>query len=174
MKLVVTDINGCTDSISKVVNTIGINFDFVFEQDACNPLSVFFKAIGDTTAEIFWSLGDGTIINNFRNPSHVYADTGYYLVQYSTGNITTGFIDTLQKIIFIGYRYANIVLTPDTTICFGTNKLLRSNIDSLLQFCWSPNIFLNNVAFANPTTSTPSTITYTLLAANEENNLVTN
>jgi gliding motility-associated-like protein len=99
---------------------------------------------------------------------------GSYLVQYCTGNITTGCIDTVKKTIFIGWRNADIVLTPDTTICFGTNKMLRSNIDSSLQFCWNPNSFLNNVDFASPATSTPSTITYTLLAASEENNLIRN
>lgn len=174
LKLVVTDVNGCKDSITKVVNTNGLNFDFTFEQDACDPLSINFTATGGTTPEIFWSLGDGTIINNTRNPAHVYADTGSYLVQYSTGNSSTGCIDTLQKIIFIGYRNANIILTPDTGICFGASKLLRSNIDTALQFCWSPNSFLNNVNFATPTTNTPSTITYTLLAKSEESNLIAN
>ncbi len=174
VKLIAADINGCKDSISKTVTTSGINFDFVFEQDACNPRSVIYKAVGDTTAEIFWSLGDGTVINNLRNPVHIYADTGYYFVQYSTGNTTTGCIDTVRKSIYIGWRNANIILTPDTTICYGTSKLLRSNMDSTWPFCWSPHSFLNNENLANPTTSTASTITYTLLAKSEENNLVTN
>ncbi|MES2850026.1 MAG: LamG-like jellyroll fold domain-containing protein, partial [Bacteroidota bacterium] len=174
VKLIATDINGCKDSISKIITTNGINFDFVFEQDVCNPLGVRFKAVGDTTAEIFWSLGDGTIINNIRNPLHVYPDTGFYLVQYSTGNISTGCIDTVRKTIFIGWRNANIILTPDTTICYGANKLLRSHIDSTFKFCWSPAGFLNNVNLADPTTNTASTITYQLLGVGEENNLVTN
>ena len=174
VKLIATDINGCKDSISKVIATNGINFDFVFEQDVCNPLSVRFKAVGDTTAEIFWSFGDGTIINNIRNPLHVYPDTGFYLVQYSTGNISTGCIDTVRKTIYIGWRNDNIILTPDTTICFGASKLLRSAIDSTLEFCWSPAGFLNNVNLADPTTSTPSTITYQLLGVSEESNLVAN
>ncbi len=172
VKLVVTDNNGCTDSISKSVITNGINFDFIFEQDACNPLSVTFKAIGDSTPEIFWSIG--STVTNTRNPVHVFSDTGSYLIQYSTGNINTGCIDTVKKVIFIGYRNADIVLTPDTTICFGTGKLLRTNIDSSLRFCWSPNSFLNNANFANTTTNTLSTVTYNLLAAGEENNLIIN
>ncbi|MBL0358521.1 MAG: hypothetical protein IPP72_17400 [Chitinophagaceae bacterium] len=172
IKLIVTDINGCKDSTEKIINPAGINFDFVFEQDACNPRAVIFRAVGDTTAGIFWSLGDGTVINNIRNPLHVYADTGYYLVQYSTGNGVC--VDTVRKTIYIGYKNSNIIITPDTTICFGTSKLLRSNIDSSLNFCWSPASFLNNVNFANPTTSTPGNIMYSLLAVSEENNLVTN
>ena len=172
VKLVITDDNGCKDSAANTISSNGINFDFTFEQDVCNPRSVKFTAIGDTIANIFWSLGDGTIINNIRNPLHVFADTGYYLVQYSTGNGIC--VDTIRKTIFIGYRNANIILTPDTAICFGTSKMLRSNIDSSLNFCWSPASFLNNVNFANPTTSTPSSITYTLGAAVAENNLVVN
>jgi|GEM_PF-650326 len=172
VKLIVTDINGCRDSTEKVISPSGINFDFVFEQDVCNPRSIIFKAAGDSTAQIFWSLGDGTVINNIRNPLHVYADTGYYLVQYSTGNGLC--VDTVKKTIHIGYSNSNIILTPDTTICFGTSKLLRSNIDSSLNFCWSPASFLNNVRFSNPTTATPGAIMYTLFAASEENNLVVN
>ncbi len=172
IKLVITDDNGCQDSAAITISSNGINFDFIFQQDVCNPRSVKFTAIGDTTANIFWSLGDGTIINNIRNPLHVFADTGYYLVQYSTGNGIC--VDTIRKTIFIGWRNANIILTPDTTICFGTSKLLTSNIDSSLNFCWNPASFLNNVNFANPTTSTPSSITYTLAAAVAENNLLVN
>lgn len=170
--LIVTDINGCKDSIATTINSSGINFDFTFQQNICNPTSVNFTAIGDTTANMFWSLGDGTVINNIRNPAHVFADTGYYVVQYSTGNTTC--VDTIKKLIFIGYQKDNIVLTPDTTICFGSSKLLRSNIDSSLNFCWNPASFLDNANLTNPTTSMPSTSTYTLLGETEENNLIAN
>jgi gliding motility-associated-like protein len=133
---------------------------------------VQFTAIGDSTNEIFWSFGDGSFSNNIRNPAHVYADTGFYLVRYSTGNGVC--VDTVSKTIFIGYRPGNIILTPDTTICFGSSKLLRSNIDSTLGFCWSPGNFLDDVNLANPTTSTTGHIMYTLLSLSEENNLVVN
>lgn len=172
VKLVVTDMNGCKDSVEKIIHPAGINFDFIFEQNVCNPRSVTFKAIGDTTANIFWSLGDGTVINNIRNPIHLYADTGYYLLQYSTSSGICA--DTVKKTMFIGYQNSNIILTPDTTICFGDSKLLRSNIDTSLNFCWSPASFLNNVSLASPTTNTPQNIMYSLLAATAGNNLVTN
>lgn len=174
VKLVITDINGCKDSATKLVTTSGINFDFVLAPDSCNPLSVLFRAVGDSTAEIYWSLGDGTVINNNRNPVHLYADTGFYLVQYSTGNAGTGCIDTVKKMIFIGHRYDNIILTPDTTICFGSGKDLRSNIDTSLQFCWSPYLYLEDADPANPRTYPPGTMTYTLLSESEGNNLIVN
>lgn len=174
VKLVVTDSNGCKDSTTKQVTTSGINFDFVFAPDSCNPLSVAYRAVGDSTADIYWSLGDGTVVNNTRNPIHLYADTGFYLVQYSTGNTGTGCIDTVKKIIFIGYRYDNIILTPDTTICAGGGKDLRSNIDTSLQFCWSPYLYLEDADPANPRTIPPGTITYALLAESESNNMITN
>lgn len=174
VKLIVTDINGCRDSISKVVNTNGINFDFVFEQDICNPLLVHFKAVGDSTPEIFWSGGNGIITTNIRSPTFIYPGMGSYLVEYCTGNATTGCIDTVKKTIFVGWVNDNIIITPDTTVCFGDSKLLRSNIDSTLGFCWSPASFLNSANLANPTTSTPSTITYSLSAKSEEGNLVVN
>lgn len=174
VKLVITDINGCQDSITKLVSTSGIGFDFVHEQDACDPLSVLFRAVGDTTPEIYWSLGDGTVINNIRNPLYQFADTGIYLVQYSTGNTSTGCVDTIQKAIFIGYRNSNLILTPDTTICFGTGIRLRAQFDTSLQYCWSPLVYLDDADPAEPVTITRENITYNLFSATEESNLIIN
>lgn len=174
VKLIATDINGCKDSITKMIATNGINFDFVHLQDPCNPTSITFKAVGDTTPEIFWSLGDGAIISNIRNPVHIYADTGSYYIQYSTGNANSGCVDTISKRLSVRYQNTSIITTPDTTICFGDSKLLRSIIDSTLQFCWSPTLYLDNTGSANPVTFTPKSITYSLLAGSQEPNIVIN
>ena len=52
--------------------------------------------------------------------------------------------------------------------------MLRSNIDSTFNFCWSPASYLNNAAIANPTTNNTVSVTYQLIGTVTENNLVVN
>ncbi|WP_394767240.1 PKD domain-containing protein [Ferruginibacter sp.] len=172
VKLLVTDINGCIDSISKSILVLRANFDFTQRQDACNPLQVIFKLTDSTFTNPSWTFGDGTGINNRNSTLHSYADTGLYLVKLTVQK--NGCIDSIQKNIIIGYVSANIILTPDTTICFGNTLQLKTQFDTTLQFCWSPANFLNGTAFAQPTTSSQFNITYTLLAAANTSNLITN
>ncbi len=172
VKLVVTDINSCADSVSKIIRSSGVNYDFTFNQDICNPLQVTFKINNAALSGPSWSMGDGTIINNNASPIYQYADTGTYLIKLAIQNSSC--IDTIRKKISINFSNHNIILTPDTTICKGFEKLLRSNIDSTVDFCWSPASFLNNNTFANPTTNTTVPITYRLTGIVTENNLVVN
>jgi len=172
VKLVITDINGCTDSVSKIIRSSGVNYDFTFKQDICNPLLVTFNINNAGLTGPSWSTGDGTIINNIAAPVHQYADTGTYLIKLAIQNSSC--IDTIRKKIAINFSNSNIILTPDTTICKGIGKLLRSNIDSTFNFCWSPAGFLNNATIANPTTNNTIPITYQLIGTVTENNLVAN
>ena len=53
VKLIVTDINGCIDSIVRNVTvTTKLSFDFNYKQDICNPLSVQFFNIGATPGHL--------------------------------------------------------------------------------------------------------------------------
>lgn len=172
--LLATDANGCRDSVVKIINSSGLNFDFVQDQDICMLRNVQFTAVGDKGSNIYWSMGDGTVFSNVGNPLHQFADTGSYTIQYSTYNSGASCVDTIRKMIHLTVANENIVLTPDTTICFGADKLLRSAIDSTLPFCWDPVGFLNNSNVSNPTTRTPSSLTYSLTAAVAGINLVVN
>ena len=172
VKLVITDINGCADSVTKIIRSSGVNYDFTFKQDICNPLLVTFKINNAGLTGPSWSMGDGTIINNNASPVYQYADTGTFLIKLAIQNSSC--IDTIRKKISINFSNSNIILTPDTTICKGFGKLLRSNIDSTFNFCWSPAGFLNNDAVANPTTNTTVPITFQLIGTVTENDLVVN
>jgi len=65
-----------------------------------------------------------------------------------------------------------LYLTPDTTICFGTTKLLRAQTAG--NFCWTPTTFLNNPNSSTPVTSTPQNITYYYTSEITGNNLIVN
>jgi gliding motility-associated-like protein len=169
VKLIITDNNGCTDSITKPVTTNSTPFDFSYKQDICNPLSVQFFAAGVSLVNPYWSFGDAGTVSGTLNPVHTYATPGNYLVKFTINNTCN---DTISKLIAVNFAPADIVITPDTTICFGTTKQLRAQASG--NFCWSPTTYLNNASLNNPTTSTPTNITYYYTAEVLGNNLITN
>ncbi|GAB2821465.1 PKD domain-containing protein [Ferruginibacter profundus] len=170
VRLTITDNNGCKDSILRSVVVAGTSaFDFSYKQDVCNPLSVQFTGAGAALINPYWSFGDLGTSTGTLTPTHTYTATGNYLVRFSVNNACN---DTVSKVIAINVTQADIVLTPDTTICFGSTKLLRAQYAN--DFCWSPATYLNNPALTNPTTSTPANITYYYTAEILGNNLVPN
>ena len=171
VKLIVTDINGCKDSISRDI-TAGnaLDFDFNYQTDVCDPLSIQFTGIGTDIQNPYWSFGDGATVTGILNPVHVYAATGTYIVRYSINNgVCT---DTINKTIDITFINDNIILTLDTTICAGTTKQLLTT--AALGFCWSPITYLDNPNSPNPITSTPENITYYYTAEVQGSNIITN
>jgi gliding motility-associated-like protein len=173
VKLVVTDNNGCKDSILKPVTIAGTtSLDFIYKQDICNPLSVQFagNSMGTSLLNPYWSFGDASTFTGTTTSSHVYAAPGNYLVRFTVDNQPCN--DTISKMITVGFTQADIVITPDTTICFGTSKLLRALPSD--NFCWSPTTFLTNSNSATPTTAAPQAITYYYTSEVTGTNLVVN
>ena len=96
VKLAVSDIHGCRDSISKIVTTINKpDFDFNYEIDQCDPLVVQFASIGSDTLNPYWSFGDGMIVTGNLHPAHLFSGPGNYVVRYAVANGTC--TDTWQK-----------------------------------------------------------------------------
>lgn len=169
VSLIVTDINGCIDSAKTTVISKGSSIDFSYAQDACNPFTIQFSAIGNAPVNPTWTFGDGNATTGVA-PSHLYAGTGNYTVQYTAQN--AGCSDTITKNISVAILRQNIILTPDTTICFGTAKQLIT-VPSL-NFCWSPTTYLSDPLSANPITNTPVPITYFFTAQIPGSNVITN
>jgi gliding motility-associated-like protein len=170
IKLVVTDINGCKDSITTQIDIQSLDIDFNFTQDVCDPLTVQFEGISSIAANPYWDFGDGNFITGVVNTSHTYAVTGYYNVRYSIGNGAC--TDTLEKTIAIDIIRDNIILTTDTTICYGTTKQLLT-VPSL-SFCWTPVTYLNDPGSPSPITSATNDITYYFTAKVTGDNLIVN
>ncbi|RMG54993.1 MAG: PKD domain-containing protein, partial [Bacteroidetes bacterium] len=87
VKLVVTDQNGCKDSVTKV-NYIRLSHptaDFTYDQGTVcpnTPVGVTFtdQSVGDTLLMSWdWQFGDGAVAS-VQNPSHPYATPGTYTV----------------------------------------------------------------------------------------------
>lgn len=171
VKLVITDANGCKDSISHDVEASNVNFDFNYDQDICNPLNVRFTGLEPLATNNYWDFGDNSETANAPvSIQHTYSSTGNYVVRYAIGSISCS--DTTSKTITIDVIKDDIVLTKDTTICNGTTKQLRT-VPSL-DFCWSPTTFLNDPHSPTPITSTTQNITYYFTAKVTGANLIAN
>ena len=172
VKIVAADINGCKDSISRMI-TAGsgtLDFDFNYKVDVCNPLSVQFTGVGTDTQNPYWSFGDAATVTGDINPVHVYTTSGNYVIKY---NITKGACtDTITKTINLAINKEDIILTNDTTICSGNTKQLRTKTS--LSFCWNPTTYLDDSNSANPITSTPQNITYFYTAEISGTNIIAN
>ena len=167
-----TDNKGCTDSATAIITTTGSEpADFSYKQDVCNPLSIQFFALGATPINPKWFYGDSNTSNGVVNPTYLYAAPGTYTVKYVTQNLSC--TDTISKNITVNFTKDNIILTHDTTICFGSTKQLLTT-PALLDFCWTPTTNLSDANSANPTTNTTVPITYYFTATVPGNNLIIN
>ena len=87
VKLVITDITGCQDSISVNVTGNAVAAEFNYSIDVCNPLTVQFTGAGTTPSIIKWETGDGTTLDpGSWNFTHTYAAEGDYTVSLIAGN----------------------------------------------------------------------------------------
>jgi len=163
--------NACTvrDTINLAINPKP-QADFSMQPDPCNPLSVSFTNTGTSLPTTWWDFGDGITTTGIANPTHIYTLPGNYTVRFAISTATC--TDTVTGTITIGTTLANIITTPDTTICTGSSKKLFAI--PALAYCWTPAIYLDNPAIATPTTSTPVKMMYFLNAQVEEANQIVN
>ena len=146
--------------------------DFTILQSPCSPSDIVF-IIGDSAnTQTIWEMGDGTVYTNLFSPAHRYSDTGTYTVKLFIEK--NGCKDTLQRLLVAGFQNADIVLTPDTTICFGSNARLRSRTDTNFTFCWSPGNALDNPLSPSPTTTSGGTSLFRLSGIRIAPNLISN
>ncbi|HXC03626.1 MAG TPA: PKD domain-containing protein [Bacteroidia bacterium] len=129
VKLVVTNANGCKDSISKT-NLVQVLIPPAYFMGSiplrgCIPLTVNFTDTTTTSAfpiaTYSWDFGNGTnATTTVPNTSCTYNTGGVFNVKL-TITTTTGCVDTLTKIAYVQTGIppvANFTWTPDT-ICFG-------------------------------------------------------
>jgi PKD repeat protein len=112
VSLAVTDAGGCTDSLTKLqyIQLEQPQPDFTINTDqACPGFTFGFNdlSVADTTiTSWFWDFGDGST-GSGPNPSHTYADTGFYSVSLTITDLF-GCSETIVKADTVG------VLSPPT------------------------------------------------------------
>ena len=76
-----------------------------------------FSAVGSSASTWNWNFGDGTS-SSLQNPSHVYADSGYYNISLIVAS-AQGCVDTIRKNNYIHIKFNPVALitTADTSGC---------------------------------------------------------
>ncbi len=131
VQLFVEDNNGCTDSITQVINWFPAPEILLIEPDTfqgCEPLELNFNNLStpiDSTYDISWDFGDGGTSSSI-SPVHTYEEEGIYTISLSvTSPIGCG-IDTI---------YPNwITVRPSPEAFFTYDPSNPSNIQPTVNF----------------------------------------
>ncbi|PLW93731.1 MAG: hypothetical protein C0592_05170 [Marinilabiliales bacterium] len=138
--LIVSDVYGCSDTVSLPVN-VRITPDVDFEYDeSCLGTSTYFTELTDVppySPIIYrrWEFGDGNY-SLLQNPQHQYDNPGTYVVKLLNTNIS-GCTDSIEKVIAV-HPFPVAGFISDTacetyTVCFtDTSSVLYSTITERL------------------------------------------
>ena len=164
VKLIVTDVNGCKDSISTIVNTAGpMPVNAGADTALCTSGQISIALSGTTaTGSYVWSPAAVLNNNTIPNPiATINTTTTFYLTT------TNGSGCTARDSVTITINNAPAVKTfADTSIC--KNATLMLSASGAVSYNWSPGIYVSDSTIANPqyTDSVSRTLIVTGTGAN--------
>ena len=163
LKLVVNRNLQCSDSANAQVKVYPGFFPGINVAGQCKNTLIQFTDLTTTVYGLVnswsWNFGDPGSPNNtsaVKNPTHIYAASGNYPVQFIVGN-SKGCIKTIDTTISILDK-PSLAVTHDTLIC--VIDTLQLNAVGTGTFLWSPNYNINNVNIDNPLVSPDIPTTY--------------
>ncbi|MEZ4852524.1 MAG: PKD domain-containing protein, partial [Bacteroidia bacterium] len=144
VKLMITDINGCVDSVETSLTAVqGIIGDFeASDTMGCAPIDISFTDLSTNgpATDWTWIFGDGNMLNGVANPTHPYMNDGLFDVTFIVYD-ALGCTDTVVKPAYIDLRhpeahiYSNITqgCNPLIVTYYGDSSVSNSPI---LQYEW--------------------------------------
>ncbi len=145
VKLIVTDVNGCKDSISTIINTAG---SMLAEAGPDTAFCVSGqKAVilnGNGTGSYSWSPAAVLNNNTLQNPTATISATTKFYLTISNGTGCSA-IDSVT--ITINQNPVVKTLT-DTTVCKNAPLVLATN--GAVNYSWSPGIYVSDSTIASP------------------------
>ncbi len=179
VKLIVKDIQNCTDTLTKT-NYISVGGPTVAFSGTpvtgCAPLPVNFTdasaSNGVAITSRFWTFGDGgTLAGNNASPAHTYG-AGSFTVKLKVTD-ASGCTDSLIKPLYINTsRPTAAFTTNDTFVCPGQNVAFFNNSTSssgggTLSYAWNFGDGTTSIiASPNKTYALPGNYTVRLIATN--------
>ena len=124
MKLVVTDVNGCKDSTTKVITVYGATPNFnAISTSGCTPFLVTLNdaSVSDSAlVQWTWNFGDGSPAQTVNTPSttHTYTIPGSYDVSMTVTD-KNGCVKTLNKPAYIQPTFPFPTFANDSLACRG-------------------------------------------------------
>jgi len=155
-KLIIEDVNNCTDTAQQIVEVFDINPDFNYQYDnGCLPAqySFFDQTVSDIpVVQWEWSFGDGTTSTE-KDPKHVVNNFGIYDIQLTTIN-KIGCSGTISKT-------DELVLREPVPVIKSENS--KTCVNSVVSFeeASFTNITQYNWDFGDGGTSTEETPSHT-------------
>ncbi len=143
VKLIVVDLNGCTDSITKTVNITTPNFAFVSnDTTTCAGQAVTLVAGGG----IHYSWSPANTLSNPNSSSTIATPfvTTVYTVAVSDSN---GCID-YDSVVVTVLAGPSLDAGNDTTVCEGATLNLQGTASG--SFVWKPGTFVSDSTILNP------------------------
>ncbi len=122
VNLFVADPNGCSDTISKVVNWFPVPPLIIVEPTTyvgCPPLSVSFTNLStpiDTSYQTVWDFGDGNTSSDI-NATHIYPDPGTYTISLEITSPIGCFTDTTYT------DWIEVVVPPVADFTWGPDLI---------------------------------------------------
>ncbi|MCF8277595.1 MAG: PKD domain-containing protein [Flavobacteriales bacterium] len=158
--LVVTNANGCTDTIFRpeLIELSGPSGEFTFFPDSvgCPPYDINFASIAENVTTYTWDFGDG-FLGSGANTAHTYTETGSF--------IPTLILEDDNGCTFIYQSADTLEIIPlavdaglSQTICESESVQLGATGGD--SYSWSPSTGLSDPSVANPSASPSVTTTY--------------
>ncbi|MBC7850606.1 MAG: PKD domain-containing protein, partial [Chitinophagaceae bacterium] len=161
LRLIITTVGGCTDSVVYANNIrIGTtpNADFTASPlDVCPTDTVFFTTTSTASDQWSWNFGDGGT-SGLENPSHVFSDTGSFNIVLIAYN--NGCAQTVTKNLYVHVKppIADFDIAVTCTNKRQVTFIDRSKVDAgygLISYSWnfgdgSPTSNLQNPVHVYP------------------------
>jgi len=121
VKLITMNVNGCTDTITKEINTQSRPTALFEAPDTCHGTLTQFTDLSVTTSgaiiEWDWDFGDNTAHSNQQHPAHLYNLPGTYQVTLQVKNSHQCLHDTTLSVTVIAAPTA--AFTTNAPVCSG-------------------------------------------------------
>ncbi|MEQ1678915.1 MAG: PKD domain-containing protein, partial [Chitinophagaceae bacterium] len=156
VKLVVTDINGCKDSITRNVTASALTMDAGPNDTICNINSTVLQATASGAIQYAWTptlfLDNATILNPTATPA---VTTMFYLTATNAAGCSK------RDSILVTVRSASTFsIIPPIDIC--TTKTIQLNASGGDIYVWQPIGSLDNPNISDPTASPAITTAYSV------------
>ena len=158
--LIVTNANGCTDTIfaPDLVNLSGPSGDFTFFPDTvgCPPYDITFTSTATNVTSYTWDFGDGSL-GSGEIATHTYTQIGSYIPTLILED-DNGCVFTYQSTDTLEIQPLAVSAGSDVTICQDDTVLLGATGGD--AYSWSPSTGLSNPNVQTPDASPSQTTEY--------------
>lgn len=163
--LIVTNANGCTDTVyaPDLVNLSGPSGDFNFFPDTagCPPYDITFTSTAENVTTYTWDFGDGAL-GTGETTTHTYTQIGSFIPTLILED-NNGCTFTYQSADTLRVTPLVVDAGSDQTVCQSDSvQLMGMGGDS---YSWSPTTGLSNSNAQSPDASPAQTTTYVMTAS---------